>query len=487
MIGTTNESVLRGESFEDSSRRAVEVASLWNGSVLEVEHLATARNDTRIYEIGEAPNCSFQVPAEELGGAASFPLVSVAAGGTAVAVPRGAGCELALAGGERLSATELCEGGRARSCSGHAGALEIDLPVGAGIEIELGPLAFSVKDVAAGRKPSSPVQIDWSKQIYSGLSLLMHCVFLAVLLFIPPSPHCLSLDGIEGNNRFVPYMIDAPSVVSEREPDFLHEPEEEKAASDEGRAHEGPEGEMGDRDAPDRNKAYAIEGRAERPRMARPTALEAPARAGILHYIGAAAAPTSPFGAQTAEGIDPENALGHLVGDALGDAFGYGGLGIRDTGRGGGGDGSGTIGVGRLDTIGRGGRNGKGPGLDIGKTRLGPRRPNQVVTGVDTGTTVAGTLSKKTIRRIVHRHMNEVKFCYTRALSSRPELEGRIAVKFVISAKGTVQAAAVSRSTVGNAAMESCVVNAARRWTFPQPEDGGVVIVTYPFSFRTPR
>ncbi|MFO8071165.1 MAG: AgmX/PglI C-terminal domain-containing protein [Polyangia bacterium] len=487
MSGTTMESTIRGEITEDASRRAVEVASIWNGTVLEVDHLAVAGNQARLYRIGEAPSCSFPVSAEDLDGADSFPLVSVDAGGTAVAVPRGAGCELRLAGGERLAATELLESGLARRCSEHADALEIDLPPGAGIEIGLGRLAFSVKDVAAGRKPSSPVQLDWSKQIYSGLSLLMHCVFFAILLFIPPSPHCLSLDGIEGNNRFVPYMIDAPSVVSEREPDFLREPEEEKPASDEGRTHEGPDGEMGDRDAPDRNRAYAIKGRAERVRMARPSAVKAPSQAGILHYIGAAAAPTSPFGAETASGIDPENALGHLIGDDLGDAFGYGGLGIRDTGRGGGGDGSGTIGVGRLDTIGRGGRNGKGPGLDIGKTRLGPRRSRSIVTGIGRGTNVAGTLSKKTIRRIVHRHMNEVKFCYQRALASRPELEGRIAVKFVISGKGTVQAAAVSRSTVGNAAMESCVVNAARRWTFPQPEDGGVVIVTYPFGFRTPQ
>ncbi|MCK5797435.1 MAG: hypothetical protein KAI47_09650, partial [Deltaproteobacteria bacterium] len=50
-----------------------------------------------------------------------------------------------------------------------------------------------------------------------------------------------------------------------------------------------------------------------------------------------------------------EDALGGLVGDAIGEAYGFGGLGLSGTGRGGGGAGFGTIGVGSLRTIGHGG------------------------------------------------------------------------------------------------------------------------------------
>jgi len=61
------------------------------------------------------------------------------------------------------------------------------------------------------------------------------------------------------------------------------------------------------------------------------------------------------FGRDTALGSDSEDALGGLIGNQIGEAYGVGGLGLVGTGRGGGGAGYGSIGIGRLGTIGRGG------------------------------------------------------------------------------------------------------------------------------------
>ena len=44
-----------------------------------------------------------------------------------------------------------------------------------------------------------------------------------------------------------------------------------------------------------------------------------------------------------------------------------------------------------------------------------------------------------------------------------------------------VQTAALAASTISNGKVEQCVVEAVRRWTFPSPEGGGIVVVTYPF------
>jgi TonB family protein len=93
---------------------------------------------------------------------------------------------------------------------------------------------------------------------------------------------------------------------------------------------------------------------------------------------------------------------------------------------------------------------------------------------------VRGTLSRETIRRVVRRHLNEVRFCYEQALTQGRELQGRVSVKFVISPIGSVQTAALSSSTIADTKLDSCVVAAVRRWTFPTPEGGGVV-VTLPF------
>ena len=98
---------------------------------------------------------------------------------------------------------------------------------------------------------------------------------------------------------------------------------------------------------------------------------------------------------------------------------------------------------------------------------------------------VKGSLSKEVVRRIVHRHINEVKLCYERGLASKPDLSGRLLIKFIISGTGNVQMSALDASTLGDSGVENCIVQAARRWTFPQPAGGGIVIVTYPFMLGT--
>ena len=78
-----------------------------------------------------------------------------------------------------------------------------------------------------------------------------------------------------------------------------------------------------------------------------------------------------------------------------------------------------------------------------------------------------------------------MKFCYEQQLNSRPDLEGRVTTKFVISPTGSVQSAMVSSSTLKNQGVESCIVRAVRRWTFPAPDGGGVVVVNYPFLLNS--
>ncbi|MBW2278027.1 MAG: energy transducer TonB [Deltaproteobacteria bacterium] len=234
---------------------------------------------------------------------------------------------------------------------------------------------------------------------------------------------------------------------------------------------------MGKRDSKKTDNHYGIKGPKDNPdpHMARSMAKEMAKTAGILSYLSSANAPTSPFGQDTALGIDPENALGALMGNQVGENFGYGGLGLRGTGRGGGGTGEGTIGLGNLNTIGHGGGGGSGSGYGRGAGGLGGRRGKapRIRSGA---AMVKGSLSKEVIRRIVHRHINEVKFCYEKALAQRPDLSGRVAIKFIISGTGAVQMAAVASSTLGNAQVENCIAQAVRRWTFPQPEGGGIVI-----------
>jgi TonB family protein len=94
-----------------------------------------------------------------------------------------------------------------------------------------------------------------------------------------------------------------------------------------------------------------------------------------------------------------------------------------------------------------------------------------------------GSLDKELIRQVIHRNRNQIRYCYESQLTRFPKLHGKVAVKFVISAAGTVASSNVAQSDVGNAELETCVAGRVRTWQFPKPKGGGIVIVTYPFVF----
>ena len=60
-----------------------------------------------------------------------------------------------------------------------------------------------------------------------------------------------------------------------------------------------------------------------------------------------------------------------------------------------------------------------------------------------------------------------------------------MSINFIISPSGAVQSASVAGSTLGNATAEGCMSRAVRRWSFPAPEGGGIVVVTYPFMLQS--
>jgi metallo-beta-lactamase class B len=114
-----------------------------------------------------------------------------------------------------------------------------------------------------------------------------------------------------------------------------------------------------------------------------------------------------------------------------------------------------------------------------------PAQPASIF-GTDTvlapGTKIQGNPDKEIIRRIIRRHINEVKSCYERELVTKPSLFGTIKVDFTIGATGDVLAASRGSSTMNDRELEDCTVAALRTWRFPKPLGGVTVKVTYPFE-----
>jgi TonB family protein len=245
-----------------------------------------------------------------------------------------------------------------------------------------------------------------------------------------------------------------------------------------------PAGQAGDKRSRETNRRLAIQGTA-RPEDVRALSARIHQNSLLKVFDGPrGSALTAVLDDGSAMGAEAESVVGNLIAANPGAAYGLGGLGTTGTGAGAAGEHEGMIGGGGpLGTIGRFGRDsGSGPGYGTG---VGSLHAHQVripdpILGVGS---VRGTLDKEIIRRVVRRHLNEVKYCYQQALTRRPTLEGRLVTQFTIAPTGQVLAAVVQSSTLRELSVEACVVNAVKRWEFPAPDRGGLAMVSYPFTF----
>jgi TonB family protein len=218
------------------------------------------------------------------------------------------------------------------------------------------------------------------------------------------------------------------------------------------------------------------------PADAREQALKEAAQAGILGVLqGQPTDLTDVFGpGGLGQGSDGSTRIGGLVGGPMSGTVGAGGLGLSGTGRGGGGTGE-AVGLGGIGTIGRGG-GGSGTGYGSGAGRLGGAQRSQPPRVTPQAPGVVGTLDKEIIRRIVRRHVNQVRYCYERELAKSPSLQGRLRVRFTIGSDGHVATAQVADSL--DPSVDACVARVVQRMVFPKPQGGGVVVVSYPFVFE---
>jgi TonB family protein len=436
----------------ETSEDVVEVRVAWGDDVLVIKHVRAGER----FVIGEGDDVDWLVPASLLGATRH---VLVEDGRVVLppsAVTTGAGDDVA--------------------------------------RFHLGDFEVRAIRTHAGKAAERGRELDRRPVAYVGATLALAGLMIVGFSLVPPKSAALSIDHLDARSRLVAIYLSPPETEIE-EP--IPEMGPTGPAGGEGQRHDGDEGAMGDPSETRSNRQYAVRGPQDNqnPTLARDRSPEAVQQVGALGALRSIAgtwnAPTSPYGAATAIGQDPMDALGALMGVEIGSSHGALGLGLHGTGRGAGGDGRDTIGLDSLgDTLGHGGGATCDPGVTCrGYGRVGglgmgraAQTPRELRVGpVETN----GGLSKEVIRRVVRRHHNEVKFCYEQALRARPDLEGRVTTRFMISPSGSVAASVVQSSTLGSGEAEQCITQAITRWNFPAPSDGGMVSVTYPFVFSS--
>lgn len=458
--------------FNDQGGDTLEVAHLWGDHVLSVESFEEAGHVT----IGPNKEDSFQVGEETTGGA-SMPLILFEGQFQLVVTDQMRG--YIRRGGEEKSLREVIESGQARQASQvpNGYVVPLDPQTSARVELE-GNNTFLIHFTNMPAAVGGGFAFDSDPLPYQGVSAAAHLLFLLLCMTLPGNAGDLSLEKYSDKDRFVQMMLKPEQKKKEKKPDWMGG-DEKKAAK-----HKGEETKAGKEDTDKKDKKMAIKGPPDNKdlQLKKKRNKKIAMNAGLMKTFQSDQVASKWGDASESVGSDAIHALGNLKGDSSGTSKGFGGLGLKGAGRGGGGGMSERgLGIGEVGTAGRGGGGRGGSGYGEGEGDLGekqdarpevvPQRPN-----------VEGALDKEIIRKVVRQHRREIKYCYEKELQKDPTLKGRVTVEFTISPSGSVVAALINKSTLGNTAVESCMQNKIRRWTFPEPKGNGIVKVNYPFN-----
>ncbi|MBN1204265.1 MAG: AgmX/PglI C-terminal domain-containing protein [Myxococcaceae bacterium] len=168
--------------------------------------------------------------------------------------------------------------------------------------------------------------------------------------------------------------------------------------------------------------------------------------------------------------------LSGLIGKAPIANAGLGTFGLGGGGKGGGA----TLGAELLRGKGAGGIGALGAG-GVGKGKVGGTVTRATTRSISA---TQGTIDREGVARVINSHLQEVHACYERALLKDPGLAGKVVLEWTIGLSGSVTAAKTKSSTLRNSAVEACILSSLKKWTFPAPK-GGLVIITYPFIFNS--
>ena len=474
---------------------AIEVMVMWDTNVLHVSHLAPPRS----FYVGEEQtnnvSCDYFIPSETLGTTRAPVVVARGMSAALVMLPRSSGY-VDVPGQGRVTFQDLVASGRARPSGELSGAHEYELPAGAKARMELegSSIVFQIAAVNAGKPVPTGAfaSFESTALMYIGLSFLLHMGIVASLAFFMPH---MSLDDSEAIDRDQVLMmqkyLDAAAEREEEEKETEQQPDAnaDNKEGGTGTRAKGEEGSMGNPNTHDTGHKFGVQGPQDNadPHIARQAALREAAEFGMIGLLNTGAggdpnAPTAPWGREDSLGNDPLSARGNMWGDTIGDSFGAGGLGLSGVGEGGGGRGEG-IGLGNIGTIGHGAGTGTGQGFGNGHGRLGGAHQTRSPSLRQGATQVNGRLPPEVIQRIVRQNFGRFRLCYENGLRTNPNLQGRVAIKFVIDRSGSVSTASDGGSDLPDQSVVQCVVRGFGNLSFPQPE-GGIVTVVYPIIFN---
>lgn len=424
----------------------LEVATLWQDTVLDVRHLAAGRALTL------GVGADLDLPAADLP-APQLALFVVEGDRTLARLcPRWAGWR--ERGGRREPLAEVM----AAAPEVEPGVREVEVQPGDQLLVEVGPVGLLARLAAPGARVagrvSTEVDVPFVGIMSSAIAL---AALLSVAISAAPPPVQESVVAIP--DRFAEVFLAAQEPPAQPRAEVSTRPD-----AGEGKRRAGEEGKAGR----ERGKRQASGQRADRRQLDREIAEDA----GVLGFLADAGELGGVFDAGVNH--DLRAGIGGLhaaVGVQMGTGYG-------DVNRGPGGGGTE---IGSFTGAGTRGRGDGSSGDFAGGGELGPKRDGGVRPQGEP--IVIGGLDRSLIDAAVKRHLSQIRYCYQRQLARDPSLQGKITVQFTIASDGAVSRSRIKSSSMGSAEVEGCISDRFLRMQFPQPSGGGIVIVSYPFMF----
>jgi hypothetical protein len=447
----------------------LEARVFWGETLLAT----TFRDHPKALTIGDSETCDFHLPGLALP-LSAFPIVETVGGEMQLVFLPGMEGELQLSGEAPRELRALIGDLQAYPQGDIAGCYAVPLPALSFASVELAGLRIELQVKPMPRRVLVPF---WETLDYPWLNTLVVFGFVMLVLVIAAATMPLDLD-VRGDDLFrnpgvlTRYLPPVPIRNHER----WHPKADQKPVETDGLSASA--------DSHPRAKTPVARGRRPTPspsplsdRLSAKDARETVRQSNLMRLLDSGGDGLI----AGSHGLSGElsRALGNLAGPTLGSSLGFGPW-LRGTGGNGGpGDSIGMGGIGTLGALGPGGRGRYGlVGIPGHKEGSAPEIASPDPPGFGTA------MDRELVRRVIHEHRAQLRFCYESELSSHPGMTGRISVKFTISADGSVQRAEVDSSTVNDRSVEGCITSRVAEWLFPKPKGGGIVVVNYPFILK---
>jgi len=442
----------------------LELRFRWGDQILAEQLLGPKHKGE--FKIGSAAGVDFTVGDQRLG-TPSFALVSAdGAGGFTLRITAQMSGELERKG-RIVTLMQAIESGMAtREEDAYSIALEPD-------DVALVDVGGVVVDLCFQPVPQRVLvplteRLDWT-----ALNIFLLVFFFAGLLVVAAVTRAASgeefTDELSGNTAVLTKLLVKPPEMQKNP--FIEQLNKAKEKGEAPAAFQGTEGQMGKKNAPNRDAKAA-------PKAIDPNSKDQARLIAQRIFGGKGNAGIATLFGRAGLGGNLQAAMGHMTGSTVGDAGGVLGMGLKGSGGGGGGTGN-TIGIGAVGTRGVAGGEGKyGTGIGMGK------KASADISITQSDPEVTGSMDPELIRRVVRSHHDQLKYCYDNALTRNPKLTGKVSVRWIITEAGTVASSNVVSSTTNTPDLDRCIAGRVLTWIFPKPKGGGVAVVTYPFVFK---